>query len=325
MLRFGPYMAWTDRHIGRGNFGTVLQGEHCQSAEPVAVKVEPEGRRQRLPTESSVYQALTGCPGFPRMRWFGRAHGRLALVLDLLGPSLKTIHHRAGMGLGVCALQHVGEQALRRLETLHQFGWLHCDVKPGNLLLPAAQRRTSSPVASRDDRSAARRARGQWDGGCDDGWIRRTPRADIDVTRPISLIDFGLSRRWRDAATGKHMRADACARRRAGAPVGTGRFASLNNHSGGALSRRDDLEALAFSLIYLRMGRLPWSGLKPPPASKEERFAAMLDSKRSVGVAEMSRGLPDGFELFLGAIRQLEFEEPPQYCVLVQMIRSWRD
>ncbi len=52
--------------------------------------------------------------------------------------------------------------------------------------------------------------------------------------------------------------------------VGTACFASLNAHYGLELSRRDDMESLAYTLIYLAMGDLPWRNLEAE--TKEEKY-----------------------------------------------------
>lgn len=41
---------------------------------------------------------------------------------------------------------------------------------------------------------------------------------------------------------------------------GTTRYASVHAHLGRTGSRRDDLESLAYSLIFLFRGKLPWQG-----------------------------------------------------------------
>ena len=71
----------------------------------------------------------------------------------------------------------------------------------------------------------------------------------------IYLIDFGLSKRYKNA-DGKH-----CEQIQRKGLVGTPRYASINSHNGKELSRRDDLESLAYMLIYLANGNLPWMNI----------------------------------------------------------------
>ena len=40
------------------------------------------------------------------------------------------------------------------------------------------------------------------------------------------------------------------------------RYASTHAHLGRAASRRDDMESLAYTLIFLLKGRLPWQGFE---------------------------------------------------------------
>jgi len=67
------------------------------------------------------------------------------------------------------------------------------------------------------------------------------------------MIDYGLSKRYRDPKTGCHI-----SFRDNKSLVGTPRFVSINSHLGITQSRRDDLESLGYMMVYLLKGELPW-------------------------------------------------------------------
>jgi len=69
----------------------------------------------------------------------------------------------------------------------------------------------------------------------------------------IYLIDYGLSMVYWRVKDNQHI-----PYKEGKSFVGTTRFASRNIHKGYQSSRRDDLESLAYMLIYFLKGRLPW-------------------------------------------------------------------
>ncbi|KAJ7965924.1 putative Casein kinase [Quillaja saponaria] len=74
--------------------------------------------------------------------------------------------------------------------------------------------------------------------------------------KKLFLLDLGLATKWRDSSTGLHVDYD----QRPDVFRGTVRYASVHAHLGRTGSRRDDLESLAYTLIFLLRGRLPWQG-----------------------------------------------------------------
>ena len=74
--------------------------------------------------------------------------------------------------------------------------------------------------------------------------------------KKLYLVDLGLATRWRDAICSTHVDYD----QRPDIFRGTVRYASVHAHLGRTGSRRDDLESLAYTLLFLLKGRLPWQG-----------------------------------------------------------------
>lgn len=70
------------------------------------------------------------------------------------------------------------------------------------------------------------------------------------------MIDFGLANFYINQKTGQHIK-----ERKKTHFLGTVGFSSLNSHLLKEQSRRDDLEALAYVMIYLKSGKLPWHGV----------------------------------------------------------------
>jgi serine/threonine protein kinase len=73
----------------------------------------------------------------------------------------------------------------------------------------------------------------------------------------LHLIDFGLSKKYRDLKTHQHV-----AYKENRSLAGTVRYSSINTHFGFEQSRRDDLESIGYVLVYLALGSLPWQGIK---------------------------------------------------------------
>ena len=132
----------------------------------------------------------------------------------------------------------------------------------------------------------------------------------------VYIIDFGLAKRYRDTTTHLHIPFQ----KHHSFITGTTSYASLNSHLGAEQSRRDDLEALAYVLIYLLCGSLPWYGAKASTQKQRDKIAQMkLD-----GFSSLLTEWPNKFHVFLDYTRALHFEEKPDYAYLRQLFHDLR-
>uniref|UniRef100_A0A1I8IAX7 Casein kinase I isoform alpha n=2 Tax=Macrostomum lignano TaxID=282301 RepID=A0A1I8IAX7_9PLAT len=130
----------------------------------------------------------------------------------------------------------------------------------------------------------------------------------------VFIIDFGLAKKFRDSRSGKHIpyREDKNL-------TGTARYASINAHLGIEQSRRDDMEALGYVLMYFNRGSLPWQGLQAN--TKKQKYQKISEKKMSTPVESLCKGFPAEFTMYLNYCRGLRFEEAPDYMYLRQLFR----
>lgn len=129
----------------------------------------------------------------------------------------------------------------------------------------------------------------------------------------IYIFDFGLSKRYRSIKTGEHNPMV-----KENKLTGTARYASINALRGFEQSRRDDLEAMSYMLMYFLRDKLPWQGLVVK--QKENRYAKILEKKMSFPLSSLCTGFPRQFEELISYTRALQYEEDPNYDYMVNLM-----
>jgi serine/threonine protein kinase len=122
----------------------------------------------------------------------------------------------------------------------------------------------------------------------------------------IYMIDFGLAKKYRNPSTLQHIEFKITKRL-----TGTARYASVNALKGGEQSRRDDLESLAYMLLYFLRGSLPWMGI--PGMTKGEKYKKIYYIKKNISVDKLFEDLPNEFKEYYSYVKLLEFEQEPDY------------
>ncbi|KAL0227748.1 hypothetical protein RCL1_003891 [Eukaryota sp. TZLM3-RCL] len=281
----------TSKRVGSGSFGSVFSGEIIDTREPIAIKIEKKrkGRKSLLAWEASVYEAV-GARLVPKNEppdflWYGDQHGYRALVMRLLGPSIEDV------------FQLVNEFVA---SNHRRFSTTTCCVI-GVLMLQIIE------------------------GLHDEGYVHRDIKPanflmGLDSSKnELKVIDFGLVTSFLDSSR-RHIAFDQS---NTVSLIGTPRFASLNSHNGCTLSRRDDLESIAYTLLYLLKGTLPWWEVETTSVSgTKEEALEMIKRKKAQPTALWCRNLPVEFVDFLNYSRNLKFEERPSYSHWIAVFTS---
>lgn len=274
------YMCHLNNVIGSGTFGKVLYCSSIDGKKEFAIKFEKSNVKSSvIASEYEIYEQLKGCDGIPKIYWTGEFRKYKLMVMDLLGPSLDKYFTYCNKKFSTITTCLIGIEMVKRIQYIHSMGYLHRDVKPNNFMLG----KFSKNLACVNEKK-------------------------------IYAIDFGLSKEYIDFTTDEHLPFKDGRKF-----IGTPRYASIGTHLGHRQSRRDDLESIAYILIYFVLGDLPWQGVKAK--SKGEKKEKILEIKLKANFANDKR-IPKEFISFLDHCKKIKYEEKPDYKNIIKLLNS---
>ena len=131
----------------------------------------------------------------------------------------------------------------------------------------------------------------------------------------LYLCDYGLAKRFRNPKTGDHIPYIDGKKL-----TGTARYVSIYTHLGIEQSRRDDIEGIMYTLIYLYKGSLPWQNVKCK--NRSEKYNKIFEKKINTNVEILCQNMPPQFETLVTYARGLLFEEKPDYEYMKNLLNS---
>ncbi|MBA0583042.1 hypothetical protein Gorai_013920, partial [Gossypium raimondii] len=127
-------------------------------------------------------------------------------------------------------------------------------------------------------------------------------------------LHHGISAtKWKDSSSGLHVDYD----QRPDMFRGTVRYASAHAHLGRTASRRDDLESLAYTLIFLHRGRLPWQGYQG-----DNKSFLVCKKKMATSPEMLCCFCPPALKQFLEIVVNMKFDEEPNYSKLISLFEG---
>ncbi|VAH79213.1 unnamed protein product [Triticum turgidum subsp. durum] len=273
-----------ERKLGKGGFGQVYVGRRISANAPGAVEValkfehkNSKGCNHGPPYEWQVYDILGGIHGVPRVHYKGR-QGDYFIMLWICSVS-------------VCGMHVV------IIPTQCQLRWLLALLSKLSPYLRKCTQKDNCRYVHGDVKP--------------ENFLLGPPGTPEE--KKLFLVDLGLATKWKDRSTGHHVEYD----QRPDIFRGTVRYASVHAHLGRIGSRRDDLESLAYTLVFLLRGRLPWQGYQG-----ENKGFLVCKKKMCTSPESLCSFCPQPFKEFVEYVVNLKFDEEPNYAKCISLFDS---
>jgi serine/threonine protein kinase len=134
----------------------------------------------------------------------------------------------------------------------------------------------------------------------------------LDDTSKLYVIDFGFCKSY--VGDDAHI-----PMKKTSNLIGSRTYASINAHNFDELSRRDDLESLCYTLIYIVDGKLDWQ-LTSLLNHEHPKLANLRIRDMKINMIETA--VPSVFINSLKYIRTLEFDDKPDYSYLIEIFST---
>lgn len=263
------------RKLGQGSFGSIYEAQSIYSNKLYAIKLEDMKSDQYILEDESLILSYLNIQRIPKIKSFGYSGSFIVLVMELLGKSLDKIFN---------------ELPSKKMS-------IRCVCNIAYQLLNIFELMHNNNIIHRDIKPA------------------NIAIGKEEKSKFIYLLDFGLSKKYRNSKTKSHFTFIKNKKL-----IGNARYSSINALDGGTQSRRDDLESLGYLLLYLLLGRLPWQGYISH--SKEDKYYKIRQIKKQTTPEQLCEGLPSQFEEYIKYTRNLEYEQEPNYNYLRSLFLS---
>uniref|UniRef100_A0A0N5CCM6 non-specific serine/threonine protein kinase n=1 Tax=Strongyloides papillosus TaxID=174720 RepID=A0A0N5CCM6_STREA len=298
-LKFGDVLRhrWklTGTRLGAGVFGSVYEVEDIkEKGELAAMKIEKnvDEDQSLLKIEAQALQAISNVEGMIHYLDGYRKKNFQYIVITLCGPDLMRLKAVEGINkfkekrikkrYSEETTLRIGILGLYQIKKLHEVGFIHRDLKPGNMTVCS----DSAPV------------------------------------RHIYIIDFGMVRRYVTRQTASvrqklkedddNCNKDYIRPAREGCLLrGTTKYCSIDVQLRKEQGRVDDLWSLLYSLIEFQVG-LPWGS--------ERDQATILKMKQSTPDEVLFKNCPPEYLTIATYLRTLSYYDKPKYSEIYKLL-----
>jgi serine/threonine protein kinase len=264
--------------LGHGGMGTTYRATDMSLQRKVALKIITLGiaGRSREVRERFLREARAAAAvrheNIATVFQFGirEETGQCFYAMELIeGETLEERVQRAGP-LDTRTTIFIAQQVTAALAAAERRGWIHCDLKPANLMLVDSDE--SQPVGL--DRRARR---------------ERTAQRAVPVAK---IIDFGLAKALHAPIAPMRLTYDGF--------LGTPAFASPEQFENSALDMRSDIYSLGVTLWFALTGKTPFAG-----RSVEEIHRAQQSNVLPIGQLKSAQ-VPSRLRLLLKSMLALD-------------------